>query len=327
MSYSRFPTTVLVTVLCVVLSNAQVAQNAGIQTLPGNGLSQHPFLYCGEWQQRGHSEQAMYVVRHGKVVWTYSIPAKEELGDCTMLRSGNIVFSRRLGASEVTPGGKIIWNYDAPPKTEIHTAYPLGKNRVLIMQNGNPAKLLVINKKKNRIEKQLTLETRNPDNVHGQFRHVRPTRSGNFLVAHLDLGKIVEYNSKGKAIWTVAAPSAWAAVRLRNGNTLISGNQHGYVREVNKKGETVWEINKDDLPGIPLYTVQEVTRLANGNTLINNWAGSLPLEQWPTVVQLIEVTPDKKVVWALREWQTLGPASSTQLLDEPGQPEKGQLQR
>lgn len=327
MTVSRICARIVFAVTFIVSANAQAAQTTDAATLPGSGLSQHPFLYCGEWQQRGHSEQTMYVVRKGRVVWTYSISANEELGDCTMLSNGNIVFSRRLGASEVTPDKKIVWNYDAPPKTEIHTAYPLGKNRVLIMQNGNPAKLLVFNKSKNKVEKQLTLEVRNPDNVHGQFRHVRPTRDGNFLVAHLDLGKVVEYNSKGRAIWSVPAPSAWAAVRLRNGNTLISGNQHGYVREVNRKGETVCEINKDDLPGIKLYTVQEVTRLANGNTLINNWPGSLPLEQWPTVVQLIEVTPDKKVVWALRDWQTLGPASSTQLLDESIKPEKGELQR
>ncbi len=125
----------------------------------------------------------------------------------------------------------------------------------------------------------------------------------------------------------MGAPSAWAAVRLKNGNILISGNQHGYVREVNSKGETVWEIDKDDLPGITLLTVQEVSRLANGNTLINNWAGSRPFEEWPHTVQLVEVTPAKKVVWALRDWSTLGPASSTQLLDEPGAAEKGQLQR
>jgi hypothetical protein len=33
------------------------------------------------------------------------------------------------------------------------------------------------------------------------------------------------------------------------------------------------------------------------------------------------------VVWGLRDWSTLGPASSTQLLDEPGAAEKGELQR
>jgi hypothetical protein len=78
---------------------------------------------------------------------------------------------------------------------------------------------------------------------------------------------------------------------------------------------------------IRLYTVQEVSRLANGNTLINNWVGSVPQEEWPTVVQLIEVTPDKKVVWALRDWTALGPASSTQLLDQPGAADEAGLQR
>jgi len=73
--------------------------------------------------------------------------------------------------------------------------------------------------------------------------------------------------------------------------------------------------------------VQEVSRLANGNTLINNWVGNVPTEEWPTIVQLIEVTPEKKVVWGLRDWSVLGPASSTELLDEPGNPEKRELQR
>jgi outer membrane protein assembly factor BamB len=308
-----------------------VTQETGVATvavnLPGKGLAQHPFLYCGEWQQRGKSEQIMFIVRDGKVVWTYSIPGKEEYGDCTRLSNGNIIFSRRLSASEITPDKKIVWHYEAPPKTEIHTSQPIGRDRVLIMQNGDPAKALLINKKTGKVERELILPTRRPENVHGQFRHIRLTKAGTFLVAHLDLGKVVEYDLKGKEIWSVPAPSAWAAVRLRNGNTLISGNQHGYVREVNKKGETVWEINKNDLPGIPLYTVQEVSRLKNGNTLINNWSGSRPLAEWPDVVQLIEVTPDKKVVWALRDWTTLGPASSTQLLDEPGVPEKRDQQR
>src|SRR5262249_23732479 len=176
----------------------------------------------------------------------------------------------------------------------------------------------IIRKSTNTIEKELTLPTKRPDNAHGQFRHIRMTSAGTFLVAHLDLGKVVEYDAEGKELWSVPAPSAWAAVRLKNGNTLISGNQHGYVREVNPKGEIVWEINKDDLPGIQLRTVKEVSRLWNGNPLTNNGAGSRPIEEWPQTVQLIEVTPEKKVVWALRDWKTLGPASSTVLLDDPG---------
>jgi hypothetical protein len=145
----------------------------------------------------------------------------------------------------------------------------------------------------------------------------------------MNMNKVVEYDKNWKVIWSVDAPSAWAAIRLKNGNTLISGNQHGYVREVNSKGEIVWEINKNDLPGITLYTIQEVNRLANGNTVICNWYGGVKQSDWPSVVQIIEVTPGKEVVWALRQWENpnLGPASSIQLLDEPGIPENSVLQR
>jgi len=38
---------------------------------------------------------------------------------------------------------------------------------------------------------------------------------------------------------------------------------------------------------------------------------------------VFEVTPDKKLVWALSSWSDpdLGPASSIQLLDDPNMPE------
>ena len=76
-------------------------------------------LYTGEADSR-KNEQTLYVVRDGKVAWTYSVPSydtnrvMEELGDATMLSNGNIVFCRKVGASEVTPDKKIIWNLEAP---------------------------------------------------------------------------------------------------------------------------------------------------------------------------------------------------------------------
>lgn len=45
---------------------------------------------------------------------------------------------------------------------------------------------------------------------------------------------------------------------------------------------------------------------------------------------MLEGTPEKRVVWALRSWTDpadLGPASSIQLLDEPGVAEQRELQR
>jgi len=85
---------------------------------------------------------------------------------------------------------------------------------------------MVIHKPTGKVEQELILPTRNPRSPHGQFRHARMISAGTFLAAHMDLGKVVEYDADGKETWSVLAPSAWAAVRLENGNTLISGNQH-----------------------------------------------------------------------------------------------------
>ena len=146
---------------------------------------------------------------------------------------------------------------------------------------------------------------------------------------------MIEYTQDNppKVVWEYTdAPSAWAAVRLHNGNTLISGNSRKYVKEVNPDKQVVWELNDGDLPGISFYTIQEAMRLSNGNTIVNNWCGGgPPKERWAAeCVQVVEVTPDKKVVWKVQQWSNpnLGPGSSTQLLDEPGTPENpGELQR
>jgi hypothetical protein len=223
----------------------------------------------------------------------------------------------------------LVWDYPAPPGTEIHSIQSLGKDRVLIMRNGNPAQAMIINTASGKTEKEIPIPT-TVTGTHGQFRHIRMTSAGTLLVPHLGEGKVVEYNLEGKALWSVEAKSPWSAVRLKNGNTLIAGDWSGYVREVNPKGETVWEITQKDIPDFKLFNLQTASRLANGNTVICSWcAGNPQSEEWAGTVQVFEVTPDKKVVWALSSWTDpdLGPSTSIQLLDEPGVAENGDLQR
>jgi hypothetical protein len=109
---------------------------------------------------------------------------------------------------------------------------------------------------------------------------------------------------------------------LKNGNTLITDEKDILTREVNPKKETVWELKPDDLPeAYRFINTQSATRLANGNTIICSRGGD---GKGP---QLVEVTPDKKVVWVLKDWANFGPATAVQVLDDPGIPEKpGQSQ-
>jgi len=55
--------------------------------------------------------------------------------------------------------------------------------------------------------------------------------------------------------------------------------------------------------------------LASGNTIFCSRGGG---GRGP---QLVEVTPDKEVVWELQDWQDLGDATAVQILDDPGIPE------
>src|ERR1039457_1318045 len=85
------------------------------------------------------------------------------------------------------------------------------------IQNGNPAKFIVMNKDTGKIEHQFELPVKNPASVHGQFRRARLTAVGTILVAHMDARKVVEYNLDGKVLWSQDEPSCWSATPLANG--------------------------------------------------------------------------------------------------------------
>jgi hypothetical protein len=302
------------------ITNKPAAKPAAPAVLPGNGLAQHDFFYAGEAKTRD-----MYIVRGGKVVWAYNDTAgKGEISDATLLSNGNVLFAHQFGVTLISPDKKVLWNYDAPPKCETHTAQMIGTNHVIFIQNGPEPKLFVANISSGLMEKEIPLTAGNTNSTHGQFRHARLTDAGTYLVAHMDMKKIVEYDENGNVVWSVTnATPTWSVARLKNGNTLISGSAN--VREINPAGETVWEFTGADMPDYNFKNIQIATRLPNGNTLINNW-----VNQWNGAIdpatapaQAIEVTADKKIVWGLRSWTepALGPSTIIQVLDEPGVPE------
>jgi outer membrane protein assembly factor BamB len=283
--------------------------------LPGRGLAEHDFFYAGEAK-----EERMFIVRQGAVVWSYTHPGKGEISDAILLPNGHVFFAHQFGVTEVSQDKKVVWNYDAPPNTEIHTAQPLDADRVWFVQNGDPAKFIVLNKASRTVDREFVLPVKNPKSIHGQFRHARLTDQGTLLIAHMDLGRAVEYSLDGKELWSVDVPGIWSATPLSNGHVLAVSNR-GFVRELSRDGRAVWEWSPADAPEYKSFSLQLATRLANGNTVINNWfnqwSGHLDLANPP--VQALEITPAKKVVWALRSWSPpadLGPATTLQFLKE-----------
>jgi hypothetical protein len=281
--------------------------------LPGKGMAQHPMLYIGEGYNR------MLLVNGGKIVWTYQTGPGWEYDDVWMLSNGNVLFTRMQYVAEVTPEKKVVWRYDAPEGTEIHTAQPIGTDKVMFVINGLPPKLMVVNTVTNRVEVEHVLPAKSltdPKTVHGQFRRARVTPQGTYLVSFLSMNQVVEYDKDFKEVWRYDVRSPWAAVRLKNGNTLVTNEHDILTLELNARKDTVWSLRPTDLPEpYRFINTQSATRLANGNTIIASRGdnGKGP--------QLVEVTPDKKVVWVLWDWANFGPATAVQILDDPGVPE------
>ena len=203
----------------LLLAAPLFAQDAAAPAvLPGNGLAQHDFFYAGEQKQ-----QQMFIVKKGKVAWSYLVAdSKGEISDAVLLSNGNVLFTHQFGVTLINPDKKVLWNYDAPAGTEIHTAQPIGPRHVLFIQNGDPAILRVVDIAANRTVREFPLPTGNPKSVHGHFRHARLTPAGTMLVAHMDNKKVAEYDSNGKEVWSYAIESPWSASRLPNGNTLVN---------------------------------------------------------------------------------------------------------
>jgi hypothetical protein len=155
-----------------------------------------------------------------------------------------------------------------------------------------------------------------------QARRLRLTPAGTALIAYTNANKVSEYDENGKEVWTATVASPWSVERLKNGNTLVNSMKLETI-ELNPKGETVWKFTQADAAaqGYLIDKSQAATRLPNGNTLItvNNetaWKPGMTKDEWAPV-QAIEVSPDKKIVWALRDWSNLGAATTIQTLDDP----------
>lgn len=288
-------------------------------SLPGHGLAEHPMLYVGE------NYTKMFLVNHGKVLWTYQTGKGWEYDDVWMLSNGNILFTRMHYVAEITPDKQVVWRYDCsvpggPQHTEVHTCQPIGLDKVMFVVNGLPPRLMVVNTKTGAVEVNHELpcaQQTDPNSIHGQFRRARYTAQGTYLVSYLSEGKVVEFDRDFREIWRYPIKSPWAALRLKNGHTLITDERDSLTREVDSQGQTVWEFRSDELP--PAWRLasapQTCTRLANGNTIFcsRGNAGKGP--------QLVEITPQKQVVWVLQDWTELGDATAVQILDDPGIPE------
>ncbi|TWT92081.1 beta-propeller domain-containing protein [Stieleria varia] len=220
--------------------------------------------------------------------------------DGWVLPTGNVLIAWSDVVKEFTPGKTVVWEYKLDPTNkEIGTVQRLKSGMTLVTELGSNPRLMEIDSDgKIQVEFPLQPET---DNAHMQTRMARKLDNGNYLVPHLLAFKVKEYTPEGKVVKEFATDAEdlggreaknwpFTAIRLENGNTLICLTNGNKVIEVDAEGNVVWKVSNEDLPGNPIDDACGGQRLPNGNTVITAYHAKKG-------VKLMEVTPEKELVW------------------------------
>lgn len=254
----------------------------------------------------------------GRPEWEY--PA-EACNDLAVLPDGNLLFNTGHGVKEVTREKKVVFEYDST--SEIYACQRLADGNTFVAEC-NAGRLLELSPG-GTVVKEVRLLPEGQDGGHAYLRNARRLDNGHYLVAHYGAGVVREYDSAGKIVMEIPAIGGPHSVeRLANGHTLISCGDHQNgqgIFEVDAAGKTVWQVREGDLPGVSLKFAAGFQRLPNGDTVIANWLGH---DQFGRAPHLIEVTPEKTVVWTYADNSTLVTASNIRFIEEaaPGSTER-----
>lgn len=177
--------------------------------------------------------------------------------------------------------GDVLWSH----KTAGGSAGHAGHHEVQMLDNGN----ILFHDDWNTV-KEMQLDgtvvwSYKSSEVHAFTR----LADGNTMIAESGTGRIIVVDKDGELV--SATPlgkdgrgSTRQAEVLANGNYLVCAEQPGAVTEYSAKGDIVWEY-------LIRTRVYGAIRLKSGNTLIASGSGN----------SVVEVTPDKKVVWEIKD--------------------------
>ena len=269
----------------------------------------HSFLACGG--------QTRIVDGTGKTIWSYPHSTR----DGWVLPSGNLLLTLSKskdypggGVVEITRDGKKLFEWQGT-QAEVNTAQVVEGDRIMVTEAGPKPRLLELDRTgKIVVDVPLTCQL---TNHHMQSRMARKLANGNYLVPQLHDKVVREYTPKGEVVWEVKTPNwPFTAIRLANGNTLINCT-YGHVSiEVDKAGKTVWQVDNSSFDKPLIKDACGGQRLPNGNTVIAGYGIGADR------TKMIEVTPDKKVVWTFVEKDGPG-VHHFQILDTNGKPLEG----
>ena len=279
----------------------------GLATAALAGEARPPFA-CADYS----AGRVFLVDGAGKVTWSNAAPS---CNDLWVLPSGNLLFSTGHGVTELTRDKQVVFRYES--KSEIYACQRLPDGTTFVGEC-NAGRLLELDPT-GRVVKEVRLLPEGKDGGHLYMRNARRLPDGHYLVAHYGEQVVREYDAAGKTVREFAAPGGPHSVaRLPDGHTLITTADKAkdpHLLEYDADGKLIWDVSNRDLPGAPLRFLAGLHRLPNGNTMVCNWLGH---GQFKTAPHLLEIAPDKKVVWSYANYDDMKTISTIVVLDPDG---------
>jgi len=248
----------------------------------------------------------------GVVTWSWPAASREGW----VLPNGNVLLALsksgdtpKGAAVEIKPGvdgtaDTIVWRYDGT-QDEVNSIQKTPEGTCVLTEAGPNPRLLEI-AADGTVKVEFPLACQKP-NAHMQTRMARKQADGTYLVPHLLDFAIVRYDAAGKELARIdthvpGAPTinSWpfTAITLADGGILAGLTNGNRVVEYGQDGRPRWEITAADVDAA-INDACGTQRLPSGNTMIASYAIG------KDGVRLVEVSPEKKVVW---KWQADVPA-------------------
>lgn len=233
----------------------------------------------------------------GKITWKYTKNVGN-MGDCTVLKNGNILFADGDAVEEITPDGNVIFQYspDDGKKDGIFSAQRLENGNTVIGYNSQN-KVLEVNSS-GKVVHEMTCQFLDKIGSHNNMRIVRKSDRGTYFVAHKKKGVIAEYSSDGTILSKKAMPGKEVYGLFLLPDQAVLGAFLDCVVLFNKEGTIIWRCNKEDLPELDLTWLCSLWVRPNGNIVVGNYAANRGNRH---AVCMFEITREKKVVWSYKD--------------------------
>ncbi|QZT38438.1 hypothetical protein K5X82_05960 [Halosquirtibacter xylanolyticus] len=263
----------------------------------------------------GWKKIVRYDLDNQRIAWSHALDKGQECNEVSQPSKGTVLYSYKKGAKLIDLDHNILWNYNAPKGTELQSVSITEDGNILLGQCGSPATIMEYSQDGELLSKT-TFDT-GIKRAHAQLRRVRKTSRDTYLVPIFGKGEVWEVAKSGGILRKVTVGGVpFSIVEISKDHWMVSCGDGHYLLEINpNSNEVISKIEQNDIEDIPLRFVAESVRLSSGNTLICNWGGHARKQK--RVSSLMEITPERKVVWSIALSDSLGMVSSVDPLWDP----------